>query len=645
MTHRQVAWARGAMLAAAILPIVVAVARALAQHWFPIGDNALLYIRVVDVGTHHHPWLGSWTSASLSVGENMNNPGPIYQDLAAPFAKFLSPGPGAAVAVGSINAATVVAISAAARRIGGWRFEQWALLATVALAWTMGSELLIDIWQAHALLIPFMLMLVLLVGLAAGQAWTLFWSLAVGSVLLQTHISYAYILAVLVPAAVISLLLVRRARPHRPWREALRSRRVLVGSVALVAIWAQPLIEQFFGPGKGNLSRLASNAGGGDLQVGLRQAMGIGAKVYALPPWWMRSGFSTSVPNTPLTGTPDQPQIVIPNLPGVVVSALCLLAVAAVLALGIVRNRGTERDLLARASMLALVATVGSVLAVANLTVGPVGLSAHHVRLLWPLAVFIHATMLAIAVAEFSRLDWAWFPRATEFALTGLAVLLGVLAVPYDAQPQGPVADYATMSTMRRIMPQIASLAAVQPVFYDTANLRPFEPYSSTMMMTMQDMGIEFRVKDEGMIRQLGEGRRLDGTEQARVFQLQGPQALLYSGTACRIAIASQLSPADEDVAIANSDRLIEMLVAGSIDVDPAELERAGPDLAADFEAARAGDRDAAHRLVNAGFLSAWYFRGAVDAADDPGDLLPVLDRYIDTVYALYSEQSAPCPG
>ena len=85
-----------AVWAMAVLPIVVAAVRAIAQHWRPIGDNALLYIRVVDVGTKHHPWLGSWTSASLSVGENMNNPGPIYQDLAAPFAKVFSPGPGAA---------------------------------------------------------------------------------------------------------------------------------------------------------------------------------------------------------------------------------------------------------------------------------------------------------------------------------------------------------------------------------------------------------------------------------------------------------------------------------------------------------------------------------------------------------------------
>ena len=65
---------------------------------------------------------------------------------------------------------------------------------------------------------------------------------------------------------------------------------------------------------------------------------------------------------------------------------------------------------------------------------------------------------------------------------------------------------------------------------YDVSNLRVFEPYSSTMMMRMQELGIEFRVTDEGLVRQLGPSRRADGTETTRVFQLQGVEALDYSG-------------------------------------------------------------------------------------------------------------------
>ena len=90
-------WARVAVTAVVIVPFLTAVARAIRRDWFPIGDNALLFIRTRDVWTEDHPLLGSWTSASLSVGENMNNPGAMYDWLVAPFAHLLSPGPAAAM--------------------------------------------------------------------------------------------------------------------------------------------------------------------------------------------------------------------------------------------------------------------------------------------------------------------------------------------------------------------------------------------------------------------------------------------------------------------------------------------------------------------------------------------------------------------
>ena len=45
-------------------------------------------------------------------------------------------------------------------------------------------------------------------------------------------------------------------------------------------------------------------------------------------------------------------------------------------------------------------------------------------------------------------------------------------------------------------------------------------------MMRLQELGIEFRTTDEGMVRQLGDARRADGTEHTRVFQLEGRSAI-----------------------------------------------------------------------------------------------------------------------
>ena len=49
----------------------------------PIGDDSFFSIRAWDVFTEHPPLLGTWTSASQSVGTNINNPGPLFFDLLA----------------------------------------------------------------------------------------------------------------------------------------------------------------------------------------------------------------------------------------------------------------------------------------------------------------------------------------------------------------------------------------------------------------------------------------------------------------------------------------------------------------------------------------------------------------------------------
>ena len=52
---------RPLLYAALVLPFLTAAVRAIRADWFPIGDSALLYLRTADVGTRHHPLLGSWS--------------------------------------------------------------------------------------------------------------------------------------------------------------------------------------------------------------------------------------------------------------------------------------------------------------------------------------------------------------------------------------------------------------------------------------------------------------------------------------------------------------------------------------------------------------------------------------------------------
>ena len=121
-------------------------------------------------------------------------------------------------------------------------------------------------------------------------------------------------------------------------------------------------------------------------------------------------------------------------------------------------------------------------------------------------------------------------------------------------------------------------------------------------MMRLQELGIEFRTTDEGMVRQLGDARRADGTERTRVFQLEGRSAIDYEGDACRIGIASALDPADEERARRDADTIVAGLVDGSISVDVSAVP---PELADAARAAAGGDAATARSMVLDGSLGA----------------------------------------
>ena len=554
-------WLRAVLVAVVILPIVVAVVRALLHDWFPIGDSALLYIRARDVATEHHPWLGSWTSASLEVGENMNNPGPLYDDLLAPIARPLPFSSAAAIAVGAVNVACVLVISAVSRAVGGWAMQRWMLVACAAMSWVLGSELLIDIWQAHALLLPFLLYLVVMIALACGQGRWIPLAAGVASVLVQTHISYVFALTVVTVTALAVLAATRWPPGSWAWRPALRSKVTVWTVVVLVVCWAQPVWEQLFGPGKGNLARLLTNASGGELQLGPALGVRLSGNILPRPLWQLRSGFSSLVPRAASVEDADgvRLDVVDPLVSGWVAVTLLVALVGVLAALGwaLRRHRPTTSSV---ACWVTAGAVVGAPACLALVTVGSL-FAAHHVRWLWSLAVLVNVVVLW-AVGDLITLRWRRAGTAVSIVPVALAVVLSVAAVPYSAQPQGPVADYAAMPVLRRVFRELEPLRAGEPVVYDVSNVRVFEPYSSAVMMRLQELGIEFRVTDEGMVRQLGESRRADGTEATRVFQLEHAAALDYSGPACRVAIASALDPAEEAEAAAHLDALAAALGA-----------------------------------------------------------------------------------
>src|ERR687891_74106 len=95
------------------------------------------------------------TTASQTAGTDVHHPGPLLFDLLALPARLGNGSAGFAVGVGLMNVLAVVGIAVFARRQGGPVVASAAVMVTAVLAWSMGSELLYEPWQPHALLLPF----------------------------------------------------------------------------------------------------------------------------------------------------------------------------------------------------------------------------------------------------------------------------------------------------------------------------------------------------------------------------------------------------------------------------------------------------------------------------------------------------------
>jgi hypothetical protein len=488
----------------AVLPVLIATVSALVRDELPVGDNALITLRAADVGTEHNPLLGTWSSASISTGTVLHHPGPLFFEYLALPVRLLGP-PWVALGVGLLNAAAIVGIAVIGARRGGAPLMAVATAIAAALSWTLGSYRLVEPWQPHAMLLPFLLFLMLVWTVSCGDGPALPWLVLVGSLVLQTHLSYVLLVSGLSVWAVVWLLLSGRGHREQPGRRSTRWWFGVSGLV-LAVCWALPLWQQFTSGDTGNLGRLVGRAGDGEATVGFEVAARMLASVLTLPMWWLRPSFRDAwlrSENQYAVGQSDLPSLAL-AVAGLVVLALVLAAC------WWLARRRQDGDA-ARAVTTAAVALVIGLVTAAVVPAGVFGIAPHQFRWLWPLAAFTTFAIAGVAVRAIAATpDRAW--RVTVAAVA-VAVVLGLLNIrPADA---GVAAQPVAMERATELARHMGVLEDEGPLLVKWPPLFN-DPFAGAVMVELQRRGIPFLV-EAPYGPQVGSSRVDHGTARAVV--------------------------------------------------------------------------------------------------------------------------------
>lgn len=265
-----------ALTAVALVPVLVTVVTRWGRRYVPVGDIAIIDLRVRDVWSSAIPLVGPYSRLGW------NHPGPAMFWLLAPLS-FVTGRPAWATLVGGalLQGVAIVAIAWLAWRKGGVRLVAAALALNGLAYGAMGPSTLLEAWNPNVTF-PFLLVLVLQVWcLADGDIALLPFAIAVGVFLVQTHVGYLTLVAAAMLFGIVGAVVrARRRAGEKPdWR-----RPVLWSCVIFVVSWVPPAIQEF--AHADNIAPMWRSLFGHNVALGPRAAAGIfGAEFRPLPPW------------------------------------------------------------------------------------------------------------------------------------------------------------------------------------------------------------------------------------------------------------------------------------------------------------------------------------------------------------------------
>jgi len=555
-----------ATVAAATVPVVVALVRALLDNWIPIGDNAYFTVRSRDVLTEHHPLLGAWSSGSEAVGTFVNNLGPMQLDLLAPFTK-VGPAAGTAIGVVVVNVICVVAIALAVRRLAGPVGVIVAMAATSSVTWAMGSALLIEPRQHHAMVLPFLAVLVFAWAVAAGEAWGLTGLVLAASLTLQTHLSFALLTPLLVLWALVAFAAwgwrTRNdldADRWTAWRSDATRHGLLAGAIAIVC-WVQPLWDQFFGDH--NMTKVLNASGGGD-KPGLGDGARLTATIVGVPPFWGRPSFAEFDPGDRLAS------------PLATVVSLTVIAVALV-ATAVAAARERSRTGVAIAAT-AGVAVIGAILSSSQVPAGSFGLLSGNYRWLWPIGAFVVVAVVIGGLVLQSR--GGSLPPILAGLFSAATLILVVINLPASYQAGDASNSGIRIDITRELTAQLESLDVAGPVIFDRSAGFLGEPYTHAVLAELQTLDIDFTFDVPGEIYRYGDDRREVGDATHRMTFAFGGAARQVPNGSERVAFVAGLDGPGRRELRALDTIVVGRLADGTIGV---RLDEAAAEFGEDF--------------------------------------------------------------
>lgn len=425
------------LIVVSALPLFSA-AIVLTQGWRPSGDNALIGLRVHDVLTGHFPLIGQPTTGeNFGSGIPTSHPGPIEFYLVAPFAALLGPVVGLAMGAALINTAAFVAVGWLSFRRGGLGLMFLASLVAVAMARSLGGNILHDPVSSNVGSVVALALLFAVWSIVAGDLRTVPVFVMLGSFALQDHLTY---LGTGAPLVLLALVLggwwYRQTR-RRSKAEWLRSRMLIGLGVGLV-LWLPVFYDEIFGDH--NLTAILKTfTGKRTAGEGIVFALGRVAEAFAPVPVFARRIGPLGYLHKP---APHE-------------WVLGYLVLGAIVALGIHFYRQRRTDMTALALVTVVASAAGAYTAL-KLPVGA-GIQASNLRWMWTVSAFAWMALIWMI--------WAVLPafardvvRAPALVAGACAMALAVLAVlgtvSLDEDRDGSTAQ-ATTELVNRVKGQL----------------------------------------------------------------------------------------------------------------------------------------------------------------------------------------------